>query len=486
MLQCELLDLVQTVQKVQSETQTTEVKAAHRGCPKRLYDTLSAFSNQEGGGVIVFGLDEENGFGVIGVYDAQDLQHKVNEQCKQMIPPIRPLFTVAEVSDCVVVSAEIPEIDLTEKPCYYAGVGRMKGSYIRVGTSDEPMTEYEIYSYEAFRKHRQDDIRKVERATLTSLNRLPLEGYVRTLKQEKTNLAAIDDEQLHELLSITHDTTPTLAAVMIFSPFPQAYFPQFSITAVAVPGYNTGELGSDGARFLDNRRIEGPIPKMLEEALTFAKKNMSVRTIVDSGTGRRADKPEYPLLAIREAVINALMHRDYSVYTEGTPIQIVFYKDRLEISNPGGLYGRLKLSDLGRTHADTRNPVLAGMLEVLRLAENRYSGIPTMIREMRDAELPPPEFFNERGTFRVVFRNSTDADSVATAPGATRPEHLVEFCSVPRSREEIADFLGLQTTYYATQKHVLPLVRDGRLAMTIPDRPRSRNQRFVAASSRRD
>ena len=199
-------------QRRSSFGQHVEAKAAHQGCPKRLYDTLSAFSNQEGGGVIVFGLDEQSGFEAIGVYDAQDLEHQVNEQCKQMQPAVRPLFTAVEINGQIVVSAEVPEIDLSEKPCYYLGAGRMRGPYIRVGSSDEPMSEYEVYSYEVFRKKHQDDIRVVERATLAALDEASLGSYMRALRQEKPNLAAIDDEHAYELLSLTRNGVPTSRA----------------------------------------------------------------------------------------------------------------------------------------------------------------------------------------------------------------------------------------------------------------------------------
>jgi len=80
----DLLALVDEIQKYNCEMQTVEVKAAHKGCPTRLFDSLSSFSNQDGGGVLVFGLDEKQDFKAVGVYDAQDLQHRVTEQSKQM------------------------------------------------------------------------------------------------------------------------------------------------------------------------------------------------------------------------------------------------------------------------------------------------------------------------------------------------------------------------------------------------------------------
>ena len=103
----ELLNIVAQIQKYQCELQTVEAKAANMGCPTKLYDTLSSFSNQDGGGVLVFGIDENKEFEIVGVYDPQDLMHRVSEQCKQMQPQVRPLFTVCDINDNVIVSAEI-------------------------------------------------------------------------------------------------------------------------------------------------------------------------------------------------------------------------------------------------------------------------------------------------------------------------------------------------------------------------------------------
>ena len=147
MLPEELVELDQHVCRHKSEGQTIEIKAAHVDCPKRLYDTLSSFSNQDMGGIILFGIDETADYQVVGVYDAQDLQKKVTSQCMQMEPPVRAVFTLAEMEGKLICSAEIPSIDISERPCYYQGAGRMKGAYIRVGDSDQTMTDYELYSY---------------------------------------------------------------------------------------------------------------------------------------------------------------------------------------------------------------------------------------------------------------------------------------------------------------------------------------------------
>ena len=96
----DLIELAKRVQAQQAEAQTIEVKTAHRGCPSKLRDTLSSFSNQNSGGILLFGLDENEHFAAVGVYDLQDLQKKVTEQCNQMQPPVRALFTTAEYEAC--------------------------------------------------------------------------------------------------------------------------------------------------------------------------------------------------------------------------------------------------------------------------------------------------------------------------------------------------------------------------------------------------
>ena len=118
------------------------------------------------------------------------------------------------------------------------------------------------------------------------------------------------------------------------------------------------------------------------------------------------------------------------------------------------------------------------MTEILTDAEHRYSGIPTIRREMEAYGLPEPVFENRRNEFVVILYNQPNS---GTAAGQTAGEakDLLAFCQTPRTRREIADYLGISTAYYAMQHYVLPLVAEGKLALTLPDRPSSRNQRYI-------
>ncbi|MCD7981815.1 MAG: putative DNA binding domain-containing protein [Clostridiales bacterium] len=484
----ELLQLINKVRHFKCEFQTIEVKAAEAGCPTRLYDSLSGFSNQNEGGIILFGLDEKRSFEVVGVYDIQDLQHRVAEQCKQMQPEVRPLFTVAEIDGKFVVSAEIPSVEADQRPVYYKGAGRQRGSYVRVGESDEQMNDYEIYSYDAFRRRIRDDIRIVPGAKKSQLREKDLQGYLEELKSNSGNLSnSATDEEIMELMGITSDGNPTMAAVLAFGKYPQAYFPMLGITAVVVPGTKIGDTGTDNERFIANQRINGTIGEMLDGAVEFVKRNSRVKTVIDEN-GKRKDKPEFPIKAVREVILNALLHRDYSIHTEGSPITVCMFSDRIEVTSKGGLYGRISVKQLGKVHAEIRNTTLAGILEIIHVSENRYSGIPTIISEMEAAGLPAPEFITRGGEFKVVLRNNIEraagAESVATERtgirqnNSNREVRLLDFCKVPRSREEITEFMGF-SRYYVMEKIVKPLLESGQLEMTIPDKPKSKKQRYV-------
>lgn len=505
MLAEELRELAARVQIQRAEAQYIEVKTAKDGCPKRLYDTLSSFSNQDSGGILIFGLDERAAFQAVGVYDLHDLQKKVTEQCNQMDPPVRAVFTFTEYEGVNICSAEIPAIDLAERPCYYKGAGKVKGAYVRVGDADLPMTDYEIYSYEVYRKHVHDDERIVERISVSMLERTRLERFLNDKKAERPQFSMLQESQMLEMLNVTRGGVPTLAGIMNFCIYPQGIFPQYSITAVVVPGYEIGDVGEDMERFMDNKRICGTISEMVEEAVGFCKRNMKIKTIIDPDTGRRRDKTEYPLNAVREAVLNALIHRDYSEHTEGTPVQIDFFKDRLEIHSPGNLYGRMTVEQLGVARPDLRNPALAVMAESLTGAENRYSGIPTIRKEMADAGLPEPVFENRRNEFVVVLYNAMISyRSIAKRPPVLResalyavssgdieemPEDkgiqdLLEFCAQPRTKIEIAEYMGVKTLYYIMKKYVNPLLQSGKLAMTLPEKPQSKLQRYYTVGIR--
>src|SRR5205814_2130374 len=135
--------------------------------------------------------------------------------------------------------------------------------------------------------------------------------------------------------------------------YPQQFFPALGITFVVYPGESVGEPGANQERFLDNERIEGSIPDMLGPALKVLERNMKSRSVVRGLY--REDIAEYPATAVREAIINALVHRDLSNASRGTPVQVNVFRDRLVVHNPGGLYGSVTVDSLGQGISSSRN-----------------------------------------------------------------------------------------------------------------------------------
>lgn len=134
----------------------------------------------------------------------------------------------------------------------------------------------------------------------------------------------------------------------------------------------------------------------------------------------------------------------------------------------------MTIFDLGKARLDLRNPALATMSEFLLKTENRYSGIPTIRREMKEYNLPEPVFENKRNEFVVTLYNnqytSNDNEDI----------DLIRFCKSPKSRKEIADYLDIKTISFVTKEYIQPLVNTGKLKLTIPDKPKSKNQKYYS------
>jgi len=189
-----------------------------------------------------------------------------------------------------------------------------------------------------------------------------------------------------------------------------------------------------------------------------------------------ADKSEYPIKAVREIILNALIHRDYSVHTDRSPVRLIMYEDRLELENPGGLYGRITVDDLGKASADTRNPYLAGALEIMIDTENRFSGIPTVISELKKADMPAPVFIDKRGIFKVIFYKK----GVLQDKDLDMEKEILNYCVTPRSRDELAERFGFDAPTYFIKTYIYPLMVDGKIKMTIPDKPKSKFQKYFS------
>jgi ATP-dependent DNA helicase RecG len=417
-LDAELTEIIGNLRLLGADIADVEVKNSRGGLPKSLRETISAFSNTQGG-ILILGLDEGLGFAPSGLRDPAKLAADLGSMCSsEMEPPIRPLVRVHQFEGEQIVAAEIPELDPAQKPCFYKGAGMTKGSYVRVSDGDRRLSAYEVQVMLSSRGQPRDDEQALPGIGIDDLDPASIDALVARLRTSRP-FAFKDLDQLAVLRRArilvpdeNADDAVSLSGLLTLGSYPQEMFPQLMVTFVHYPTA-AGTQSPTGERFLDNVTLEGPIPVMARDTLAAIRRNMSRRAMV-AGAGRQ-DVWEYPETALREAVVNALVHRDLSSAARGTQTQIEMYPDRLVIKNPGGLFGPVTLENLGEEGiSSARNATLIKLLEDVPLpgetrtvCENRGSGIRSMLGALRSAGMSPPQFEDRISSFTVTFPNHT-------------------------------------------------------------------------------
>lgn len=318
--------LISELRRRHGELEGVEAKAANTGTPSDLFKPFSAFANRPGGGVLLFGLDEDAGFKVVGVGHPRKLQEDLSGLAAQMEPPLRPNFSVEELEGGTVVAVEVSEIPYDQKPCYHRPHGLHQGSFIRVGNSTRRMSDYEIYSFISSRTQPKFDAEPILEATLDDLDRAKLEDYLAQQKKARPRAPYWSQSfeqilnQLRIVAEVNDTLRPTLAGLLMFGSFPQRFEQQMVVVFLQFYGTTTTEEAPSGERFLDNRKFEGTIKEIIDSATDYVMASMRKGSLIRGVT--RLDIPEYPEVALREAIVNAVAHRDYSNFARGSHIQL--------------------------------------------------------------------------------------------------------------------------------------------------------------------
>ncbi|GAB3657219.1 hypothetical protein GCM10027589_17150 [Actinocorallia lasiicapitis] len=413
----ELAEIVENLRTLGADITDVEVKRAQGGLPKSLRETLSAFSNTHGG-LIILGLDETTGFTATGLADPAKMASDLGGMCSDDLePPVRPVISIHPFEGAHILVAEVPELDHAHKPCFVKGSGIGKGSFIRISDGDRHLTTYEIQLLLSSRGQPREDQEPVPGTTIDDLDPASVAALVARLQVSRPHaFTGLDQHgvlrRARVLVPSADGTAVSLSGLLTLSPFPQEHFPQLMVTFVHYPTVTGTQLPS-GERFLDNVSLEGPIPIVVRDTLAAIRRNMTRRAII-TGVGRQ-DIWEYPEAALREAIVNAVVHRDLSTGARGAQVQVEMYPDRLVIRNPGGLYGSITVDDLGEEGVTSaRNATLLRLLEDVTIpgetrtvCENRGSGIRTMLDTLRAAGMSPPVFDDKISRFSVTFPNHT-------------------------------------------------------------------------------
>lgn len=411
-----------------SELDSVEAKTAKNELPKKLIRTLTAFANREDGGTILLGIGDAPDFKVVGVEGIDYLQSRIASTVQTSLNPPPPIsLSTVHLDDKTVLVLKVDEVSYHQKPCYIVSQGIQGGAYKRVGDQDHAMSPYEIFLLQQSNTIPREDLRPVapfdlNGATETFQSRIL--SYITHIRKRSSSdyLQSLSDEKILEARHIVFEGKFTLMGVLTFSEYPQEWFPKLRITYLSYPERMPDAASISKERYKDNKLFEGPILEILEDSLRYLQRQLRESLFVKGAKNERVS--ELPELALREALLNAIVHRDYSTMARGREIQIRVFPDRIEIENPGGLYGGIRVASIRSHQSVCRNSHLATLLEDLGIMENQGDGIMTMYSSLESRGLPEPTFVNSIDSFTVIFRriDTSDSSSAKQASKGTNSE----------------------------------------------------------------
>jgi len=409
----EVRQQIDELRRFSTDHRLVEAKRAARDLPKSIPQTLSAFSNAPGGGTILFGVDETQGFLVSGVEDPKKVMQDLASATQQMQPALTPPISLHEIDGKHVISCAIPELPPDQKPCYIESVGEQNGTYFRVADGDQQLRSPGIRALRASRHVTVDDRAVVQGATLDDLDPELLTPYLARVRAQRPQLFAHQPDiqvlRRHHVVGPDDPPAPTVAGLLAFGLAPDLHLPQLGTTVVTYAESRVGAPDKDGVVMRDNVAVRDCVPRAIGAVVEAIRRNSRVANMVVGG--HREHRWEFPEQAIREAVTNALVHRDLNPFAQTSPVQVQIFPDRLVITNPGGLYGPIQIDGLGQDGSSSaRNQVLVRLLEDVivpgtsrTVIENRGSGVGLMLEDAVATGVVPPTLEDGVIYFRVTF-----------------------------------------------------------------------------------
>ena len=443
--------------------------------PLNVLKTLVAFANSARGRLVI-GVDDARQ--VVGVADPLAEEERIcNLIADAIAPRLLPNVELMSVSDATVLVVEV--FPSGARPHYLSKQGPEQGVYLRLGSSN--------------RQAGPDWIAETRRAAAglvfdeqpmptLGMQDLDLEAMARWFGPERT----LDAAQLQTLKLLRADQgrlLPTRGAVLLWGHERELHFPDAWVQC--------GRFrGQDKVDIFDQQDIHAHLPDAVNAIELFLKKHAykSARF----GAMQREDVWSIPLTMLREAIVNALVHADYA--QRGSPIRVAFFDDRIDIESPGFLLPGMTVQDMQNGVSRIRNPVIARVFRELHLTEQWGSGVKRIFAEASAQGLPEPRVTEIATGVRLSVFLAAPHDARPTAAqnpslaqvseqvGAQVSEQvaklLLHCAAQPRSKQEMLVVLGLSNAYLNYKRHIVPLLEQGLIAMTLPDKPQSRLQRY--------
>ena len=381
---------------------------------KSALETVCSFSNEPdlGGGHLLLGVAKSQNadlFGtrpyvVVGVPDPEKVSGELASRCAtEFNRPIRPRITPVKFPGGVVLHVLVEEARPEDKPIIMTRYGSPRGIFRRTSEGDFKGTEEDLAVFYGERGGATYDREVVGRATLDDIDPDAIRMYRKLLEESgrSAEVLTFTDPELLEALGAVEkvggERKPTVAGVLLFGTrlALRRDFAMMRVDYLRVPGTEWVEDAAN--RYEALIEIRDPLLRALLRAETAVLDDLPKKFHLPEGSLQRQDILPLPRKVLREAIVNALMHRDYRVHG---PTQIIRFADRIEIHNPG--YSLKPPNQLGKPGSANRNPTIASVFHDTDLAETKGTGIGTMRRLMENAELLPPTFESERGENRFV------------------------------------------------------------------------------------
>jgi len=360
-----------------------------------LAEDMVAMANSDGG-LIIFGVYEDGKLGQeVWEEEADSALQEAAGLCR---PPVPSSWQKIETAEGSLISVNVARsLDL-----HSLYDGRV---LIRSGARNRALSGDEIRDLAASRQTAEFETHVVPGARADDLDPEILEEYLENREVRGGARIGTTAELLFEIGATDRQGNPTTAGILLFGKNPQMFFPQSGIVFVKFPGREPrGEDGGIGYGRRDE--LSGPLARLVARAWNVVFEEMRVGATVNGL--EREELTEYPRFAVREALVNAVAHRDYRI--KGRRIEIRMYDDRLEIISPGGLPGYMTLDNLIDEHF-SRNPRLVSGLYQWGFIEELGLGIDRMVEEMVDAGHAPPIFDASPHSFGVTLTNRRERPS---------------------------------------------------------------------------
>ena len=428
-----------------SDNQQYEAKAAAGGFPETVASTICAFANTPGGGVLILGVDESDDFKIVGVYNSKACQQTLANHAKNGFNvAIELSITLIDVDGKRVVWAEVAEADKQVKPVKLKG---LKRSFIRLYDGDFELSELEEQMFVAARGASHYDDEPVAGTSVSDLDKQLLKTFIKNRKERSRTIKKMqDDEILLRTGVVTQSGELSKAGLFAMGIYPQQFFPNYSIKA----SVRKQTKLSNSVRAINVKVFDGPIPTIMSEAVEWAKNN-SDELVLNLPSGHVRNVNEYLPSVMRELIANALIHRAVNPISMVQDISLVIEDERLFISNPGGLYG-IHVNELGRTGSVTRNSRLADICQYIRasdgvnIIEKLGSGIPMVLSELAELNIPSPRFIDGGIYFTVILTSAAAqrGDPLITGTPLSNTELITKALEKkPLSKSEILNATNL-------------------------------------------